>query len=133
MELVTGIERLTALVLVITGLSHLTAARQWARFFAALRERSPAPGFVIAWIHGPPGFLIVAFHWVWTWPQAVVTLIGCGLTLKAALHFTFPALAMRSLAHVSEDRPGRFRAAGLAALALGLWIGWLSLAPPAAG
>ena len=76
---------------------------------------------------GRLGVLIVAFHWVWTWPQAVVTVIGCGLTLKAALHFIFPALAMRSLAHVSEDRLGGLRAAGAVALALGLWIGWISL------
>lgn len=126
MDVVVGIERLTALAFIITGLSHIAAPREWARFFVAVRDRSAVPGFIIAWIHGPLGLLIVAFHWVWTWPQAVVTVIGCALTLKAALHFTFPALTLRSMAHVSEDKPGGFRIAGAVAIAIGLWAGWIS-------
>ncbi len=129
MDVVTGIERLTALAFIITGVSHIVAAREWARFFVAVRDRSAVPGFINAWIHGPLGLLIVAFHWVWTWPQAVVTVIGCALTLKAALHFTFPSLTLRSMAHVSEDRPGGFRIAGLVSVAIGLWAGWISLQP----
>ena len=127
MDIIIGIERLTALALIVTGLSHIMAAREWARFFVAMRDHSAVPGFLNAYVHGPLGFLIIAFHWVWTWPQAVVTVIGCGLALKAALHFTFPALSLRTMAHVSEDRPGGFRIAGAFALALGLWIGWISL------
>lgn len=130
MDLIVGIERLTALVFIITGLSHITAAREWARFFIAMRDKSAVPGFLNAYVHGPAGLLIVALHWVWTWPQAVVTLIGCGLTLKAALYFMFPALASRSLAHVSEERVGGFRAFGLLAVALGLFVGWISLGSP---
>ena len=127
MELITGIERLTALAFIITGVSHIAAPREWARFFVTVRDRSAVPGFINAWIHSPLGLLIVAFHWVWTWPEIVVTLIGCGLTLKAALHFTFPALTLRSMAHVSEDKAGGFRIAGVVALALGLFVGWISL------
>ena len=127
MDVVISIERLTALVLIITGLSHILAPREWARFFIAMRDRSAVPGFLNAWVHGPTGVLIVAFHWVWSWPQAVVTLIGCGLTFKATLYFLFPGLALRSMAHVSEDSAWRFRAAGLGGLALGLWAGWIAL------
>ena len=129
MDLIIGIERLTALVFMITGLSHITAAREWARFFIAMRDKSSVPGFLSAYVHGPTGVLIVACHWIWTWPQAVVTLVGCGLTLKAALHFIFPALSQRSLAHISEERAGRFRIAGFVALVFGLWVGWISLSP----
>ena len=130
MDLITGIERLTALVFIITGLSHVLRPREWARFFIAMRDRSAVPGFLNAYVHGPTGVLIVAFHWVWSWPQLVVTLIGCGLTLKALLNFTVPSLAARSLAHVSEERTAGFRAFGLLALAGGLWIGWISLGAP---
>lgn len=129
MDVVIGVERLTALAFIVTGISHIAAPREWARFFVAMRDRSAVPGFLNAWVHGPPGLIIVAFHWVWSWPQAVVTLIGCGLTLKAALHFTFPALTLRSMAHVGEDKAGGFRIAGLVALAVGLWVGWISLRP----
>ena len=88
------------------------------------------PGFINAYVHAPLGLLILAFHWVWTWPQAAVTLIGCGLTLKGLINFTMPSLAARTLTHVSEDRLGGFRVAGVVALAFGLWVGWLSLGSP---
>lgn len=123
----TGIERLTALAFIITGLSHIAAPRVWARFFIDLRAKGEMAGFLNAWIHIPLGLLIVAFHWVWSWPGVLVTLIGCGLTLKGTLYFLWPALALKSMAHVSEEKAWRFRVAGVAGLALGLVSLWVSL------
>ena len=123
----TGIERLVALAFVITGLSHLTAPRAWAQFFIAMRERGAHGGLLNAYVHMPLGLLIVAFHPVWSgWPL-VVTLIGCALTFKGALYFLWPALALRSMAHVSEERADDFRIAGVFALALGLLCGWIAM------
>lgn len=122
----TGIERLTALAFLITGLSHIAAPRAWARFFIAMRERGEVGGLLNAYLHIPLGLLIVAFHWVWTWPELLVTLIGCGLTLKGTLYFLWPALALRSMAHVSEETVWRFRAAGAGGLLLGVVSLWVS-------
>ena len=126
MDIVTGIERLTALAFIVTGLSHIAAPRAWARFFVAMRDKSPVPGFLHAWIHIPLGLLILAFHPVWSGPGLIVTLIGAGLTLKGTLMFVRPQLAMRSLAHVSEDKVAGFRIAGFVSLALGLICGWIA-------
>jgi uncharacterized protein YjeT (DUF2065 family) len=126
----TGIERLAALAFVITGLSHIAAPRVWARFFIDMRERGEVGGFLNAYVHIPLGLLIVAFHWVWTWPAMVVTLVGCALTFKGALYFTWPGLALRGMAHISEANAWNFRAVGVAALALGLVIFWISLDLP---
>ena len=123
----TGIERLAALAFIITGLSHIAAPRVWARFFIDMRERGAVGGFLNAYVHLPLGLLIVAFHWVWTWPGLVVTSIGCALMLKGTLYFLWPALALKSLAYVSEDNAWRFRLAGMAGLGLGLLIFRLSL------
>ena len=130
MDVVIGIERLTALVFIMTGLSHVAAPRDWARFFIAMRDESAVPGFLNAYVHAPLGVMILAFHWVWSWPQAIVTLVGCGLTLKGLIHFTFPALSVRTMAHVTDESAWKFRLAGFAALAFGLWVGWLSLGSP---
>jgi len=116
----TGIERLTALAFLVTGLSHIAAPRAWARFFIAMRERGEPAGLLNAYLHIPLGLLILAFHWVWRWPELLVTLIGCGLTLKGILYFLWPALALRSMAHVSEETAWRFRIAGFGGLAIGL-------------
>ena len=124
----TGIERLTALAFIVTGLSHIAAPRAWALFFMAMRDRSAVPGFVNAFVHIPLGLLILAFHPVWSGPGLLVTLVGCGLTLKGLVYFVRPGLAARGLAHISEERAWQFRIAGLAALALGLVIGWIALA-----
>jgi uncharacterized protein YjeT (DUF2065 family) len=126
----TGIERLTALAFVITGLSHIAAPRAWARFFIDMRERGEVGGFLNAYVHIPLGLLIVAFHWIWTWPAMVVTLVGCALTLKGLLYFLWPELALRSMAHVSEESAWKFRIVGVPAVAVGLFSFWISLGSP---
>lgn len=126
-ELAAGVERLTAFAFIVTGLSHILAPRAWARFFVAMRERSAVPGFLNGWVHLPLGLLILAFHWLWTWPALMVTLIGCGLTLKGTLCFLWPGLTLKSLAHVSEEKAGGFRIAGMVALLLGLVSFWVSI------
>ncbi len=124
-----AVERLTALAFIVTGLSHIAAPNAWARFFIDMRERGEVGGFLNAYMHIPLGLIIVAFHWVWDWPGIVVTLIGCALTIKGTLYFLWPGLAIRSMTRVSEERVWQFRIAGLLALLLGSWIGWIALRP----
>ncbi len=126
-----GIERLTALVFIITGLSHVAAPKAWARFFIDMREKGEVAGFYNAFVHIPLGLLILAFHPVWSGPGLLVTLIGCALTLKGTIYFLWPALALRSLAHVSEESAWKFRVVGVPAVALGVFIGWIAFGRPA--
>ncbi|HYN45139.1 MAG TPA: hypothetical protein VES64_00440 [Allosphingosinicella sp.] len=126
-----GIERLTALVFVITGLSHVAAPRAWARFFIDMREKGEVAGFHNAFVHIPLGLLILAFHPVWSGAGLLVTLIGCGLTLKGTIYFLWPSLALRTMAHVSEASAWKFRVAGVPAVALGVLIGWIASGRPA--
>ncbi len=128
MDLTVGIERLTALAVIITGLSHITAPHAWARFFIDLRERGETAGFINAFIHIPLGLLIVAFHSVWTWPQATVTMVGWLLTLKGSAHFLGPRLTQRTMAHINEGNAAQFRYVGIVSVASGLFIGWIALA-----
>jgi uncharacterized protein YjeT (DUF2065 family) len=127
MDLIIGIERLTALGFIIIGLSHMTAPRAWARFFIDMRERGEVAGLYNAFVHIPLGLLIVAFHPVWTWPGIVVTLIGWALTLKGTLHFLWPSLTQRTTGHIADEKAGLFRFAGIVSLAIGLFVGWIAL------
>ena len=127
MDLITGIERLTALGFLITGLSHITAPRAWTRFFIAMRERGEVAGLYNGFVHLPLGLLIVSFHPVWTWPGIVVTLIGWALLVKSTLHFLWPRLTLRTTAHLSEETAGRFVYAGIVSVAIGLFVGWIAL------
>jgi len=129
MDLIVGIERLAAIAFIIVGLSHIAAPRAWARYFIDLRERGEVAGLHNALLHLPLGLLIVAFHPVWTWPGMFVTVVGWLLTIKSTLHFLWPRLTQRTTAHVSEDKLGTWRVAGIVSLLVGLFIGWIALRP----
>ena len=122
-----GVERLAALVFLLTGVSHVLQPRAWTDFFIRMREQGAVGGLLNAYVHGPTGLLIVAFHDVWTWPEALVTLIGWALTLKAAIYFCWPQLAQRTLAPVSYENAWRFRVAGAGAIVLAGVLGWIAL------
>lgn len=127
-----GIERLTALGFIITGLSHILAPRAWVRFFSNMSEAGEAAGFHNAYVHIPLGLLIVAFHPVWSGPGLLVTLIGWALTLKGALYFCAPQLFRQTLACIREDRAWQFQVAGVVSLILGVAIAYLCLVLPRA-
>ena len=123
-----GIERLAALSFMIIGLSHITAPRAWTRFFLNMRDQGEAAGLLNAYVHMPLGLLIVSFHWVWSGPGLLVTLIGCALTLKGILYFLWPErLAAIGLGQVGEENGWKLRTAGVFGVALGLAIGWISV------
>jgi uncharacterized protein YjeT (DUF2065 family) len=119
-----AVERLAALSFIVIGLSHIAAPGAWTRFFLDMRARGEAAGLLNAFVHMPLGILIVCFHWVWSWPGLIVTLVGCALTLKGALYFVHPRLAGIGLRHISEENGWRFRVAGVFGLLLGLVMGW---------
>jgi hypothetical protein len=123
-----GIERLAALVLLLTCLSHITAPWAWAALFERI-GKSAAPGLATAAIHLPLGLLLVAFHNIWSGPGVIFTLIGWALTLKGALHLLFPQVATRSLAlaGAGERAERRYRLAGVIVAPLAavlMWLAW---------
>ncbi len=122
-----GIEKLTALVFLLTGLSHLLQPKAWARFFIDIRERGEVGGLWNAYVHAPLGLLIIAFHNAWTWPEVVVTAIGWSLALKGAIYFCWPQLAQRVMARISEENALMYRVAGVFTLATAAGVGWIAL------
>lgn len=119
-----AIERLAAISFILTGLSHIAAPGAWTRFFINMRAQGEAAGLLNACLHIPLGLLIVSFHWVWSWPGAIVTLVGCALTLKGALYFIHPRVAAIGLGHIDESNGWRFRIAGAFGFLLGLAMAW---------
>lgn len=124
-----GIERLAALVLLLTCLSHITAPAAWRALFERI-ARSDAPGLATAAIHLPLGLLLVAFHNIWNGAAMIFTLIGWALLLKGALHLLFPQVAMASLKLPGEGAQAerRYRLAGVIMAPFAFVLMWLAWA-----
>ena len=128
MSVEMGIERLAALVLLLTSLSHITAPVAWRSLFDRIAT-SDSPGLATAAIHLPLGLLIVAFHNIWDGPGIIFTLIGWALLLKGSLHLLFPLLAVRSLGLPGEGEQAehRYQLAGVIMTPLAavlMWLAW---------
>jgi hypothetical protein len=120
-----GVERLAAMLLLLTCLSHVAAPQAWASLFARIDASGDTAGLYVGAIHLPLGLMLVAFHNLWTWPEVLVTLIGWALLLKGTLHWVVPSLARRSIAIGSEA--SRYRWGGLLMLPLALALSWIAL------
>lgn len=129
MTIELGIERLAALVLLLTCLSHIAAPEAWHELFSRIRANGDLAGFAVAAIHLPLGLLIAAFHDVWTWPGVAVTLIGWALVAKGTVYLVRPALAQRTLRLPGEGASAErsYRLAGLAMLPVAVFLGWVAL------
>ena len=128
MSVEVGVERLAALVLLLTCLSHITAPAAWRSLFERM-AKSDAPGLGTAAIHLPLGLLIVAFHNIWSGAAAIFTLIGWALLIKGGLHLLFPQVAIRSLKLPGEGAQAeqRYRLAGVIMAPLAgvlIWLAW---------
>ena len=123
-----AVERLAALVLILTCASHIALPGAWVRLFSAVRAQGEAAGLINAAVHLPLGLMIAAFHPVWSWPGVIVTLVGWGLVVKGAAHLIAPSLSQRTLKLVdADDGAQRIRLGGIIMLPLGLVIGWIAL------
>jgi hypothetical protein len=114
---------------VVVGLSHILQARTWTELYAALARQGRLGAFANGALHLVTGAAIVTGHGqVWSWPAAVLTLLGWALVVKGAVAFLVPDLALRSMKAGASSERG-FVVAGLALLvisglaAYALWVG----------
>ncbi len=109
----TAVEKLAAICILVTSLSHIIQPRSWAEFFIMLRAKGKVGSLLCGLLHFPLGVIIVAFHNVWHGLPIVVTIMGWGLLLKSILYLIYPSHGMRMLARVSLERSWEFVVAGV--------------------
>ncbi len=113
-------ERFLGISLVVIGLSHVLAARQWAEFFGDVLLK-PWAGLVIGYFTLQLGLVIVLLHNVWVAHFAVLTtLIGWGQVIKGTVYLLAPGTPAR----VSKGllTAAKFRIAGAVCVVLGAAI-----------
>lgn len=106
----------------VIGLSHLLRPEQWMRFFGDLASKGSTGAFLNGLLSLGMGSVIVGFHQVWSWPQAVLSALGWLYLVKALVTFAAPGLALESMKRGARGNPARFRVAGAILLALGIFL-----------
>jgi hypothetical protein len=108
------------------GLSHLLQPQAWVEFFVWLRSQGRCAVFLEGLLSLNFGAIVVAFHNVWTGLPLVITLIGWAMVVKATVRLAAPGLGLRIYERVVPERAWHFRAAGILALALSAFSGYLA-------
>jgi hypothetical protein len=115
----SAIEMYVAITALVFGLSHLLRPDDWVAVYSALSRAGRPGAFVNGAIHLIPGAIIVAGHWVWSWPESVLTIFGCLLVTKGSVCFLLPDVGLKSMS--MARLPYAFRVAGIMSLAIGGW------------
>ena len=109
------------------GLSHALRPLAWVEFFVWLRGQGRCAVFLEGLLTLNFGALVVAFHNVWTGLPVVVTVLGWGMVLKATVRLAAPGLGLRIYGRTVPERAWHFRVAGVLALALSSFCGYLAV------
>jgi hypothetical protein len=129
-ELHYGVRVFAILNLGVVAVSHILAPRAWAEFFILLRAQGRPGSFAVAFMALFFGSIIAGFHNVWTWPWAILALVGWAQVLKAFVYFAFPGFGVKQLETVSADRSWIFVLGGAFLLAVAgamaaVLLGWV--------
>jgi len=121
MDLTTRIEIITAVLLLVTGLSHLVCSGAWAALFDDLLK-SPYCGLWIGLFTLPPGLVLALTHHIWVADLTViVTILGWNWTIKGTLYMLAPGLPARRFNRVVK-RPRHFVYAGVGLCIIGVAV-----------
>jgi hypothetical protein len=96
-------------------------------FFVWLRGIGRCGVFIEGLLTLNCGALVVAFHNVWIGLPVVVTLLGWGMVVKGTVRIAAPGLGLQIYDRITPERAWRFRVAGVFALALSVFSGYLAL------
>jgi uncharacterized protein YjeT (DUF2065 family) len=112
-------EYFVAILLLVTGLSHILCPRLWAQFFQDAFQK-PYAGLWVGMLTLLCGLPVAIAHNYWAWdPRVIATVVGWGWSLKGTLYLLAPGLPKKVAApHI--QRPARFAYAGGFLMLLGL-------------
>jgi hypothetical protein len=118
-------DRFLAIVLLITGVSHVVQPQMWTTFFDTI-YRARIAAVVIAMYTLPTGLVVLLSHQDWSWgPQWWFIPFGLGFTFKGTLYLVAPGVADFAIKNKGPS-PGNLRVAGLLLTVLALPIIWVA-------
>ena len=124
MTLERAAEIFTVVNFAVVGISHIAQPRAWVEFFVKLRAHGHPGVFANGMLSLMVGSIIVSLHNVWSGLAMIVTLIGWAQVVKGLVALSAPAVGMKGLMRVSDERAYEIQAAGAVFLVLCAVIVW---------
>ena len=121
MSLTQSVQLYVAINLFVIGLSHFAQPKIWIDFFKYLSSKGNAGNVFNAMLSLSLGSFIVSFHFLWEWPEIIITIYGLMQLLKGILYLTFPSIGLKSISKVNE-KSSKFKWVGLIMCLLSAWI-----------
>jgi hypothetical protein len=122
-----AVQVFAAVSFLVIGAAHVARPGAWIEFFAKLRALGRAGAYAEGFLCLSFGAIIVSFHHVWTWPAVLLTVIGWAQVVKSCVRFLAPEASLRLYAKVDPGRAWQFRVAGLAGIAISVFLAMLAL------
>ena len=122
-----AVEGFVAVCFFGVGLSHALQPLAWVEFFVWLRGIGRCGVFLEGLLTLNCGAVVVSFHNVWMGLPVVVTVLGWGMVVKGTMRLAIPGLSLRIYERISPERSWHFRIAGIFALALSAFSGYLAV------
>ena len=116
-----AVQALLVLPLLVVGLSHIFQPKMWIEFFSYLHGLG-ATGVLIRTfgIELTPAMAIIAFHWVWTGPEIMLSIYGVLLASKIAISLLAPSIGLKSLSMADRNARVPLRVAGVLLVTLSM-------------
>lgn len=121
MSVIQSIQFFVAINLFVIGLSHFVQPKIWIDFFKFLSSKGNVGNIFNAMLSLGLGAFILSFHFLWSWPEAIITIYGLMQLLKGILYLTIPSIGLKSIRRVNE-KSSKFRWAGLIMCMLAILI-----------
>jgi uncharacterized protein YjeT (DUF2065 family) len=122
MDIIHSIELFLAINFFIIGLSHLVQPKIWVEFFIYLHSKNNAGNIFNALLSLGTGSLIFSFHFIWYWPNIIVTIYGLLQILKGLIYLLKPSVGIANIGKVTMEKANKFRWSGLLSLILSIMI-----------
>ncbi len=117
-----SVQFMTAVSLIILGLSYLSATKDWIMWLEHLERKANRASLSLGLINLLIGSFILGFHWIWQgWPL-LVSLIGAIALLKAGLYLLYPAWLPKKLSKLHKQLANWLKSAGVLFVLLGVLI-----------
>lgn len=112
------IEKVSAILLIVLGLSHLLHPNLWSLFFVKLHSTGVS-SLIIMMYTLPAALFIVVGHQVWSGISMLLTIIGWILLFKCCVYILIPSTARKPIQHTAQHQYG-LRTVGLIMILVGI-------------